>query len=523
MKIANICFYPTKNIYKSNNNVVLTPLNDISFKGDSLSYQKDKAEKIFYSSISGYQSEKEDFYNNYINPLFDNKTLAGVTPSVLICGPDESILDDFKNGFSKSVEHMGLNYTAIEDADIKNPSFIPKLMSQLKANRKNYEQTGKRSIVFINYPEKFLGMNIEDTKSRTNLSLDSKDLNILEPNQNAEKIAVFKSLLDNCHYLPENNTNGFATTFVFKSTNPHLIHPDFRDGKMSKKYIDFPKNENILQILTEQTPKNQASIANKLSKEISQNKLAFHLLGLFVSPNQFTGAYSIEKLKEINRKTCAKIAEYPNSSVFILTLADIISKTPKDISAKDVAKYDKIKNSFCKNQDEYEKLTDMNNDGVLDDEEENQLNQITAYEKNLAKSLLHKQNENLLTPDEKILLSKLKERYGNDLETKTPSFYPKIKSIPYGGKRLEYAPAKKADLYHGNSGNNKYILWAEAPSESTLVGVLDNLDSIKNQTDFKNAKYLQMSDFNGIEKFPQMQATSTFDADGKLIFQTDLP
>lgn len=500
-----------------------TLANKISFKGDSLYSQKDKTGKIFCNSILGYQSKKEDFFNTYINPLFDTKTLSGVSPSILICGPDESILEDFKNAFSKSADYMGLNCTNIEDADIYNQSFMKNLMIQLKANKKNYEQTGKRSVIFINNPEKFLGMNIEDAKSRTTLNPDSNDFSILDSNQNAEKIAVFKSLFDNCHLLPQNSSQGFSTTFVFKSTNPHLIHPDFRDGKMSKEYIDFAQSEDFPQILTGQLQNSESSVAKKISKEISQNKLAFYLLGLYVSPNQFTGAYSNEALKEINRKACAKITERPNSSVFILTLADIISKTPKDISAKEVAKYEKIKNSIRKNQDEYEKLTDLNNDGMLSDEEENQLTQITAYEKNLAKSLLKKRNEHLLTPDEKILLSKFIERYNNDFETKNPSFSPKIKSIPYGGKRLEYAPAKKADLYRGDSGNSNYILWAEPPTEETLVGVLDNLDSIKNQNEFKDAKYLQISDFNGIEKFPQMQATSKLDIDGKLIFQTDLP
>lgn len=61
-----------------------------------------------------------------------------------------------------------------------------------------------------------------------------------------------KTLLDTCHLLPNDNILGCATTFVFGSTNPHLIHPDFRDGKMSKFYIDFPKDDNISYILKEQ-------------------------------------------------------------------------------------------------------------------------------------------------------------------------------------------------------------------------------------------------------------------------------
>ena len=426
--------YKNKNLASINhiNNQRKKPSNNvISFKGDSFS-SSDVAKSNFYNSICGYQADKEEFYDSYLKSLFNSTDSINVEPSVLICGPDESILNNFIESTKAVANSKGLNCVDISK-DIEDNDFANKLMEQLMENIKYYEKNKNRSIIFINNPEKFLGMNVADTKSRTSISFDEADMSILTKNKNYEVIARFKSILDNCHYLPNDSISGNATTIIFNSTNPHLIHPDLRDGKMSKMYIDIAKDDNFIHLLTEQLNDVKKSLienpilhlsttnadsgilkdyAEKVKTiEIPDGNMSSYLLNVFTSPNQFTGGYSYKSLYDSIKKACVKSTESLNPIPFVAIFANIISKTPRDISPQQIVKYNKIKDSFIKKLDEYEELIALNEDGMLNNQEQNKLSKLIEYEKNILDHLGLKRKNGIITPDEEIMLSKLIKRY----------------------------------------------------------------------------------------------------------------
>lgn len=165
--------------------------------------------------------------------------------------------------------------------------------------------------------------------------------------------------------------------------------------------------------------------------------------------------------------------------------------------------------------DKYEILQAMNNDGMLDINEQKELDEIIIKEKKYGQYLSDKQNLDLLTPDEEVILEKLKNRYTNFT-------YAIIRDIPYNGKQLEYANGKKANLYYGDSGYNKSILWIEPASIETLNGVLTNLNLLKNQKQFQSIGKIQISHFIGIDGIPWMRATFQKDYYGKTIYEMEL-
>ena len=533
MKISIIGQSPSYAIKKDSRSNIITPYIDkrkdkltIAFKCDSLALKERTNEKIFQASIPGYNQEKEEFYECYLKPLWETNYKTGISPSILISSPDKYVADNFKKSAYDAANDMGLNCTIFSCKD--SSLFFSRLSEQLENNKKYYIQHGKRSIIFIDEPEKFLGINAADLSSRINLILDEQDRKIINRNKNADTIAKFKTLLDYCHELPDGNKKGFATTFIFSTKYPHLIHPDFRDGKMSKLYFDFPKNENLIEILRKQSNNiKDFDISNNKIKniEIPQDTLGAHFLKVFVNPNQYVGAYSSETLGKAAQKACIKMMEDSIPFPFTIVFADIISKTPRDISGEQIVKYNKIKNSFIKKSDKYEELIDLKNDGMLDDKELKALEQIMTYEKKMGQHFLSKKNRGLLTPDEDEIFLKLQKRYDNNFtnfDKETSEFCPSIKSVAYDGIQLDYAPFGNVILYNGQFGRNKSILWAESSSEDALRAVLDNLGLIKKQKQFEHVKFLQMSKFDGIEKIPQMEPIFVCDAERNMIYQMKL-
>ena len=506
------------------NSTAQCSINDrINFKGDRYTSNINRAKDIFYSEIPAYHKEKEEIFDCYLNPLFNSNSLK-IKPSILLCSIDDSILHKFKDGIMSSAKHMGLNCIDFT-SEFEKTSWDEKLNQQLNKNKEIYERTGRRSIIFIDNAEKIIGMNEYDAESRSDFNFDKADLQLLKTNNNIDIINKFKTLTDICHKVPNTFNDGYATTFIFTTTFPHIIHPDFRDGKMERKYIALPQKENFSTLLVEDLDiaKNEIlplisnlNMINELSKlEFVPNTYTLLFFNILMSPNQFNGAYSNEKIIKMMKKAIFKTSETTNPKNFFLILADVVCKTSRDISQDEVKKYNLVSKNYSSGIDKYEILQAMNNDGMLDINEQKELDEIIIKEKKYGQYLSDKQNLDLLTPDEEVILEKLKNRYTNFK-------YAIIRDIPYNGKQLEYANGKKANLYYGDSGYNKSILWIEPASIETLNGVLTNLNLLKNQKQFQSIGKIQISHFIGIDGIPWMRATSQKDYYGKTIYEMEL-
>ena len=529
---CNLSLNNIKNCYKSSMVVYSSKsCYDISFGSDSFTKTTTSSDNVFFESVLGYKKAKEELYNTYLNRIFNpNSTINHRVPaSIVLAFSDKGVLTDFKKGIYDSAKKLGLqcnDFSPIMATD----SWKKALRMQLEKNKEHYKKTGKRSIIFIDNSENILGMNIQDANDRRNFSYDNAELQILKSNKNTDRVNTFKSLLDVCQGLPNSKQSGYATTFIFTSTKPYLIHPDFRTGKMEKFYIHPMENEEypvwlnmqfenakqeVLDLILNSEELNDDERAVKCQKlntaELPVNSPLTSLASAFLMPNTFMGGYSVDTIKSVLKKACAKKSELPYSIPFSMVFADIISKTPRDISANEIKKYD----SMITVLDKYESLKLLENDGMLKPDNYAELEQIIEQEKHHARNLLFKQKSGLLTPDEKLLLQKYRERYDDDFDAK---FTPSIKKIPYYGQELEYAKGQKACLYYGDFGLNPYTLWIQPAKKETIDGVLANIDFVKKQEQFSRIKRIQMSEFQGIDKIQGMEKTPKNDKDGNAVY-----
>ena len=533
---CNLSLNNIKNNYKSNmavygNNVIAKSFYNVSFGSDSFTQTTTSSDNVFFESVLGYQKAKEELYNTYLNRIFNqNSTINHRVPaSIVLAFSDKVVLAEFKQGIYDSAKKIGLQCNDFSQI-MATDSWKKALRMQLEKNKEHYKKTGKRSIIFIDNSENILGMNIQDANDRRNFSYDNAELQILKTNKNTDRVNTFKSLLDVCQGLPNSKQSGYATTFIFTSTKPYLINPDFRTGKMEKFYIPPMEKEEytvwlnmqfenakqeVLDLILNSEELNDDERAVKCQKlntaELPVNSPLTSLASAFLMPNTFMGAYSVDTIKSVLKKACAKKSELPYSIPFSMVFADIISKTPRDISANEIKKYD----SMITVLDKYESLKLLENDGMLKPDNYAELEQIIEQEKQQARTLLFKQKSGLLTPDEKLLLEKYRERYDDDFESK---FTPSVKKLPYYGQELEYAKGKKACLYYGNCGYDPDILWVYPANKETLDGVLANIDFIKNQNQFNSIQKIQISEFSGIDKILNMKKTDYLDYDGNAIY-----
>lgn len=533
---CNLSLNNIKNYYKSNMAAYSSKsCYDISFGSDSFTKTTTSSNNVFFESVLGYQKAKEELYNTYLSRIFNqNSTINHRVPaSIVLAFSDKGVLAEFKQGIYDSAQKIGLqcnDFSPIMETD----SWKQALRMQLEKNKEHYKKTGKRSLIFIDNPENIFGMNIQDANDRRNLAFDNDDLQILKTNKNTDRVNTFKSLLDVCQGLPNANKSGYATTFIFTSTKPYLIHPDFRTGKMEKFYIPTMDKEEYVVWLNKQFENAKQEVLSLILKndefngnervvqcqklqtaELPVNSPLTAIISAFLMQNPFLGAYSVDTIKSMLKTACAKKSELPYSVPFAMVLTDIISKTPRDISAKEIKKY----NSMITLHDKYESLKQLEIDGMLDFGNLVELEQIIEQEKQQARNLLFKQKSGLLTPDEKLLLKKYSERYEDNFEAK---FTPSIKIIPHCGQELEYAKGEKAYLYYGDCGYNPNILWISPADKKTLDGVLTNIDFIKKQQQFSRIKRIQMPEFQGIDKIPNMEKTNLSDYDGNAIYNVVL-
>lgn len=389
---------------RSTNNYPRIENRNISFGANFDQYFKQQAD--FFNHIRGFEKEKADFFGLYILPLINTNSNYTV-PSVTLCSPDETIL----NMFSSEIKNFGLkNGLNIVEMSPDNDSedLLKRIHNQLEYNRKYYLNSKKRSVIIIDRPEKFIGIDSTELENYDRIKISKKDKNFLKQQNNIIGVNRFKSILDMCNSLPESDKAGFATTFVFKTQKPHLMHPHIRDGKTEKYYIDFASADNLKQIIYSYINENQNQNRKVLKKQ--DNIYISELLSLFFAKNENQGTYKIKTITDLIDKSL-KDPKTTNPLTFGFNLINNFRNTPRDFSVWQMEYYQKIKNSISQTLDEYEKLKAYEQDGMLDEQEEKRLSQIIAHEKLMLKNLLYKKQISNLDLSERRILKKLLERY----------------------------------------------------------------------------------------------------------------
>jgi len=385
-----------KNCYTRYNNIIFQGKN----KNNSLN-----SKLVFNKAIQGFNIEKERFFNDFLEPIASNNIYSETVPSVALSATDKYVLDMFKKAIL-SYSYMN-KINLVEIPANTNPQDLVKLISaQLKKNAEYFAKNQRRSIIILNNPENFIGLDSSEVENFSPLKLSKKDVKLISQNNNFSNINYFKSILDFCNKLPIFTNNGCATTFIFSTQKPQLIHPDMRDGKMEKFHIDFPKADDIEEIIKTHLIKNY-------SNQIKHNDIdtLSQLLAQYFEINSIQqGGYSIGTVLGIINKALKNTKNFEIKNL-AMSLIKTTKETSIDVSKKQINYYKRIKNLISKTIDEYEMFKALEDDGMLDENDEILFKKLIQNEIALMKKLLEKKKNKTISLVEKETLRKLLKRY----------------------------------------------------------------------------------------------------------------
>ena len=366
-----------------------------------------------------------------VAPLLNSKQNKHehVPAAVLLSSSDKSLLEFFLLNIVNTLNDNAIKLIDFTDK-VKDEAFQFNLQKQLEENKDFYNKTGLRTVIFINEPEKFLGMNFEDSKILSTMPVKKLDKEILKNNSNQGLINNFKSLLDFCSQTPDNDLNGYATTFILASQRPHIIHPDFRDGKIQKINIPIIPIEEAVGVLFGEITKflnfSFVKLAKVLPEEeaiklhkrfldlnnIPNDKIIYSLLNFLCAPSKNLGAYSFEDYQKIAQIASMKVFESSGFAPTSIILAKTIFDIPRGISPSNYSKSLEVDKLFSQKKNDYEMLIDKKNDGILTIEEEKKLQEVEKSEKEMLELFSLRNMLGGLTDEENEIYKKLKKRYG---------------------------------------------------------------------------------------------------------------
>lgn len=177
--------------------------------------------QYFDKRIIGFTKEKSRFIKNFAEPFiesFKNSSIQ-VPNSVMLFGPEKRIVDCFADT-AREIIYQNTGNKIFNLSNETNDYLLLNLPDILEQAKEYYNKTGKRTIIYLDNPEKFLSMTYNQAKRLVDFDYSEDDAALLKSVNNIRNIEYFKSLLDNCSSTP--NSRGYATTFLFTSNSPHL-------------------------------------------------------------------------------------------------------------------------------------------------------------------------------------------------------------------------------------------------------------------------------------------------------------
>ncbi len=396
--------------------------NKINFKSKPV---YDYSMNILDRCVFGYTKEKQKLTQVLLEPFIESlrDPKVPVPASVLLHGPEMSVIEKFKN----AIGHIFTSILKYQLDDISqmppNYSFNGVITSLLNRYKPYNEGYGYKYTIFLDEPEKYLGMNYNLAKRLSQFEYNTDDLNILNSNNNTENINRFKSLLDHCSKPA--SEGGFGTTFLFSSKHPHLIHPDIRSEKMEKIEIPRPHDEEAGQIflalvkdLVMRVEKNKylhpseihninklktLNITNFTAKEIEEIQNYFKM-------NYLQGAFSYDDLRQLASDTCDTTALNPLNAPGRDCLFNVlINNTHRAYSPEDVIRQDRISALFERKPSAFKTLKESYENGELDEIGERYYHFNAALRDAQINGLELLEKQGKLTTYQKEILRKLRE------------------------------------------------------------------------------------------------------------------
>lgn len=286
--------------------------------------------KVQYSAYSPYQKELDLIDDILIDPLkfSDNDNIP---PSLLLGCSDDSTMETILKEVKKRA--------CADVITISEPTgnAISELNKALKNSRNEYLAKGKRTIIVINDAEKIIGIQPVIAKEHSDFEINNEDIKYLESlGNNTRKVNFFKSLLDNVSKIPKEDdadTTRCATTIIFTTKHPHLIHPDLlsRSGKMRMLFFPLIEGEIIKEVIQSEIKKLNDlinSIDSQTNLETSQHF-------------EFLSSEGKKRLQKLKTEGTLNQLNIKNDDVICKKLMDFITKT-QDKGTFSVSSYGQI-------------------------------------------------------------------------------------------------------------------------------------------------------------------------------------
>ena len=316
------------NKIKKNRLIIDTPIFLQSLVGKVCTSFKDNKNSLD-TSIFGYENVKESIYSNIILPVRGKKeiTTSKFPASILLYGKNQDVSKFIKGICSEIKDDAHI----INNPTLTSANFIEEIAKIRENAVKNYFNTGKRTFVIIDNIDKFLSVDVNTAKN-LNIPINNADIQRLKSNErNADKIALFKGLLDDCSCLPSSENvqqcTGSALTFIMKSEAPHLISPDIikKLDRMTSYALVMPFGENLKNTIIEIAQYYNNDYINTFDDKV------WNTLIKELNPSSIKGGISLDLLQKRIKNFYAKQDKQANPVIQNLNLARILLNTDRDI------------------------------------------------------------------------------------------------------------------------------------------------------------------------------------------------
>lgn len=465
----------------------------------------------------GYLKEKKYIANTLLYPLKSKDTYnaVAVPPIFLIHASDDIVKNNIRNEVVKDLSpHCKMVYW---DARIKSEDFLKELREQMQASKNNYLRNGKRTIIFIDNIEKYIGKNC------------------------SENIASMKSIADYCSKSPISHSDSNAALSIISFTDkPDLIDSEllFRPEKVYSIAFAPLKTEGIKNLLEKETElkekffsslkkmpedelrkqdlpylswKNLQRLkanSNIYSLTTDSSNIPFETIAYFASPKEELGAFTCKQLQDIVQDASFKYIANTHKS-FATILIEQIAKAKRQISPEKLKEEIKLKNLIELKKDKTaikeiaktQNLLKMLKLGFLNKEQKNELAE-RLFESNVRRIFLEPPKNGALLTEEEVFEHKELQKLLNveknikNLELgRLCSHIVSERINPITNDRYKFSYGNGindfVDLYLGSFGWDDHTLWIDSGEISKIETVMHFIDDIKNNTPFKNIQIIE--------------------------------
>lgn len=254
-----------QNLHEQEMNALATKINSSLHPVDSLKTAINISKKQGFSMIAGYEDQKSFLIDIFAKPvLLEQKGKASVVPNgILLYGPDNCGKSTFAKAFAGQ---LGCEF--VEMPSSLDPKIDMQNLRKISSNaQKNFEKTGKRTIIFIKKLEEFAPTGSRITSAlkgfMDNVSKDSHCTifattdslesihDILLRNSRFQKVAISPSDKQNTKAILKHYANPFvANSLNFDELSEQIIkvQPEQAfSNKQIKLIMQSLSQENIIQ------------------------------------------------------------------------------------------------------------------------------------------------------------------------------------------------------------------------------------------------------------------------------------